>query len=113
MEELATDATENLDLAIDPKLAWALQHREEFPVDLNRADKAMLLRVPGLGVRSVQRIILARRHRSLRMGDLQRLRLPMGKLAAFVVTPDHRPRTLDRADLRARLAPASQGELFA
>ncbi len=112
VEELTSEDAENLDLAIDPKLAWALQHREEFPVDVNRASKEMLLRVPGLGVRSVQRVIQARRHRSLRMDDLARLRLPLGKLSAFVATPDHRPRTLDRADLRARLAPAPQGELF-
>jgi putative DNA modification/repair radical SAM protein len=113
VEELTSSDAENLDLALDPKLAWALQHREEFPVDVNRASREMLLRVPGMGVRSVQRVIQARRHRSLRMDDLARLRLPLGKLAAFVVTPDHRPRTLDRADLRSRLAPVRQGELFA
>jgi len=52
---------ENLDLEIDPKLAWALKHRERFPVDVNAADRELLLRTPGLGVRSVERIIAMRR----------------------------------------------------
>ncbi|MBV9785478.1 MAG: putative DNA modification/repair radical SAM protein [Acidisphaera sp.] len=113
-DELPTDRAGMLDLAVDPKLAWALAHRDRFPLDVNRAAREMLLRVPGLGVRSVDRIIAARRHRRLRMADLARLRLPLGKLAAFLVTPDHTPRRLlDAADLARRLAPARQGELFA
>jgi predicted DNA-binding helix-hairpin-helix protein len=95
-----------LDLGIDPKLAWALKHRGRFPVDLNRAPKEALLRVPGLGKKTVDRLIAARRHRSIRNGDLARLKLPMAKLLPFIVTADHRPRggTLDRADLRALVA---------
>ena len=113
IEELALAADDNLDLTMDPKLAWALQHRAAFPVDVNRASREMLLRVPGFGVRTVARIIAARRHRSLRMDDLARLRLPMRRVASFVVTPDHRPRGLDAAGLRARLSPPPrQAELF-
>ena len=59
-----------LDLAIDPKLAWALRNRERFPVDVNRADRELLLRVPGLGVKSVNRILASRRQRTLRLDDL-------------------------------------------
>ena len=114
LDELPLEDDGNLDLALDPKLAWALRHRGTFPVDLNAADRAMLLRVPGLGVKSVGRILQARRHRRLRMDDLARLRLPLAKLAPFVITADHRPRTLDRADLRARLVPPpAQRDLFA
>jgi predicted DNA-binding helix-hairpin-helix protein len=103
-----------LDLAIDPKLAWALEHREDFPMDVNRASREQLLRVPGFGVRSVDRILQARRHGRLRMADLGRLRLPIAKIAPFVVTADHRPRVLDRADLAGRLAPRPrQADLFA
>ena len=103
-----------LDLAIDPKLAWALRHRERFPVDVNRADRDMLLRVPGLGKRSVGRILAARRHRTLRLEDLGRLTASLRKLSPFVVTADHRPtHVLDRLDLRARLAPPEQLPLFA
>src|SRR6185295_18755344 len=65
--ELLPDAGNGaLSLDIDPKLAWALVHRECFPVDVNRADRELLMRVPGLGVRTVSRLIAARRHRRLR-----------------------------------------------
>ena len=80
-----------LSLEVDPKLAWALAHRERFPVDLNRAPKEMLLRVPGLGVKSVGRVLQARRVRRLRAADLERMHLPLAKLLPFVVVADHRP----------------------
>ncbi|WP_426955995.1 putative DNA modification/repair radical SAM protein [Muricoccus radiodurans] len=96
-----------LDLEVDPKLAWALKHRAIFPLDLNRADRELLLRVPGLGAKTVDRIISSRRVRAVRMADLARLRVPLRKLAPFVTAPDHRPRLglLDRADLRGLLVP--------
>jgi putative DNA modification/repair radical SAM protein len=96
-----------LDLGVDPKLAWALRHRDRFPVDLNRAPRELLLRVPGLGAKSVERILSARRFRAVRAEDLGRLRLILPKLLPFVVTADHRPRgnLLDRADLRRLVAP--------
>ncbi|MEO1048647.1 MAG: putative DNA modification/repair radical SAM protein, partial [Pseudomonadota bacterium] len=65
----ATGKDGNLPLDIDPKLAWALKFREHFPVDVNRASKEQLLRVPGLGTVAVQRILRARRHRTLRLDD--------------------------------------------
>jgi len=103
-----------LDLAIDPKLAWALKHRERFPVDVNAADREMLLRVPGLGTRVVDKIIASRRHSRLRLDDLARLTPGLKRARPFIVTDDHRPvRLLDRADLRQRLAPpAEQLSLF-
>jgi putative DNA modification/repair radical SAM protein len=81
-----------LSLDVDPKLAWALAHEERFPVDLNRAPREMLLRVPGLGVKAVDRLLLARRVRSLRADDLKRLHVPTRKVLPFVVLQDHRPR---------------------
>ena len=112
--ELATDAAGNMSLEIDPKLAWALQNRALFPVDVNTAPKEMLLRVPGLGVKTVGRLLASRRHRRIRMGDLSRLRLPVAKLMPFISTADHHPgATLDSAQLAARLAPkAKQLELI-
>ena len=92
-----------LDLEADPKLAWALKHRERFPVDLNAAERETLLRIPGLGVRAVDRIIAARRHRSLRLADVGRLTSSLRRALPFIVTPDPRPRGLDRLDLRSRL----------
>jgi len=112
-----TDTTQNgmLDLDIDPKLAWAIRHPERFPVDLNVASKEMLLRVPGLGVRNVKRVLMARRHGRLRVADVARLRAPMSKLLPFVQLADHHPRHAldDPTALRARLAPPPrQASLF-
>jgi putative DNA modification/repair radical SAM protein len=80
-----------LQLEVDPKLAWALAHPEKFPVDLNRAPRELLLRVPGLGVKAVDRLLLARRVRRVRADDLQRLHVPTRKVLPFVVVADHRP----------------------
>jgi len=112
----ATDAaTGCLPLDIDPKLAWALNHRATFPVDVNRAPREALLRVPGLGVKAVDRILSSRRHRRLRLDDVARLTTSIKKLRPFLIAADWRPIALiDRADLRARVAPpAKQLDLFA
>ena len=96
-----------LSLDIDPKLAWALANRARFPVDINRAPREMLLRVPGLGVKAVLRILQARRVRNIRADDLLRLHVPLKKVMPFVLLPDHHPgATLDAADLAARMSPA-------
>jgi putative DNA modification/repair radical SAM protein len=92
-----------LDLQIDPKLAWALQHRELFPVDINRGAREALLRVPGLGVRAVKRIVAARRGRTIRLEDLQRLRVPLRRVLPFVVVPGHVPRQLETSGLEREL----------
>jgi putative DNA modification/repair radical SAM protein len=92
-----------LDLQIDPKLAWALQHRELFPVDINLAPREALLRVPGLGVRAVKRIVAARRARTIRLEDLQRLRVPLSRVLPFVVAPGHVPRQLETSGLERQL----------
>ena len=114
--ELTLPEQPNLDLEIDPKLAWALAHREAFPVDLNRAPRELLLRVPGLGVRSVDRLLKQRRVRAIRAADLAALRVPLARVAPFVVTadrPDAALRELDLLALRARFAPpARQLDLF-
>ena len=95
-----------LDLQIDPKLAWALQHRSQFPVDINRANREMLLRVPGLGTRAVDRIIASRRTGSLRLEDVARLTGAISRARPFIVTSDYSPRSLlDDAHLRQKLVP--------
>lgn len=92
VSELTTAERPDLSLAIDPKLAWALRHRENFPVDLNRAPREMLWRVPGLGVRNVERILRVRRWHQLRLADLVRLRVRLGRVKPFIVVADHKPR---------------------
>ena len=111
----AAEKDGNLPLDIDPKLAWALKFREQFPLDVNRASKEQLLRVPGLGVKAVGKILASRRHRNLRLDDVARLTVSITKVRPFICTVDWRPVTLtDRADLRSMLAPkAQQLELFA
>jgi predicted DNA-binding helix-hairpin-helix protein len=80
-----------LDLVLDPKLAWALANRGRFPVDVNRADREMLLRVPGLGVRSVDRLLGVRRYKSIRLEDLARLSGALKRARPFVICEDWRP----------------------
>ena len=78
---------ENLDLEVDPKFAWAMRHRELFPVDVNVAAREMLLRVPGLGVRNVDRLLRLRAQRSVRDRDLQKLRI-IKRARSFLITAD-------------------------
>lgn len=110
----AAGADGNLPLDIDPKLAWALKFRESFPVDVNRAPKELLLRVPGLGTKAVGRILAVRRHRNLRLDDVARLTASLAKVRPFICTVDWRPTLLtDRADLKRLVAPkVEQLELF-
>jgi putative DNA modification/repair radical SAM protein len=88
----------DLDLEIDPKLAWALRNRGDFPVDVNTADRERLLRIPGLGVKAVDRLIEARRLKRMTLADLGRLTRGSARLKPFVIT----------ADLGQRLAGAPQ-----
>ncbi|EYF01403.1 putative DNA modification/repair radical SAM protein [Chondromyces apiculatus] len=113
--ELTTPDAPDLPLDHDPKLAWALRHRALFPLDLNTAAREALLRVPGLGVHSVDRILAARRVRPLRVDDLARLGASVRKVRPFVTAlgPNPEAHTLDRVDLQARLVPARQLDLFA
>ncbi len=98
-----------LDLDIDPKLAWALHNRDRFPVDVNAASREQLLRIPGLGSRTVDRIIATRRHRSLRLDDLARLSGAIRRARPFIIAQDHRPiAEHTSAQLRAALAPRPQ-----
>jgi putative DNA modification/repair radical SAM protein len=76
-----------LELEVDPKLSWALAHRDRFPVDVNRGSREELLRVPGLGVQAVKRILAARRLRKVRVDDLRRLRVPLRRVLPFVKLP--------------------------
>jgi putative DNA modification/repair radical SAM protein len=81
----------DLPLDIDPKLAWALAHRESFPVDLNRAPQRFIARVPGIGMRNAKRLVDLRRLRAIRYQDLIRLRCAMDKVKPFVVVQDYQP----------------------
>jgi predicted DNA-binding helix-hairpin-helix protein len=110
----ATDSTGMLPLDVDPKLAWALKFRDRFPVDVNRAPRELLLRIPGLGVRAVDRIVASRRWRQLTLDDVARLARSIAKVRPFIAAAGWLPAGLtDRVDLPQRLRPvAKQLELF-
>jgi putative DNA modification/repair radical SAM protein len=105
--EIVDPAKGMLSLDIDPKLAWALRHRERFPLDIARASREELLRVPGFGAKAVDRIIAMRRVTSIRLADLARLHIPGNKALPFVILGDHRPspHLLDDARLAERFKP--------
>lgn len=84
-EEILDEAHPKLDPLLDPKCNWALRHLDQFPVEINRADYEMLLRVPGIGVTCAKRIVMARRTANLTFEDLRKLRVVL-KRAVFFIT---------------------------
>jgi len=106
---------ENLDLEKDPKLSWALRHRDYFPIDVNKASARQLLRVPGLGARNVARILKIRHYHQINLEDLAKLRVRLSKAKWFIVTADYNPNVyqLDAEKLEEKLKPkAIQPSLF-
>ncbi|MEM6396056.1 MAG: putative DNA modification/repair radical SAM protein [Bacteroidota bacterium] len=103
--EIVDERFPNLDLAIDPKLAYALRNPQHFPIDVNTAPKEWLLRVPGLGVKSANRIVKARRFRSLRKEHLQKIGIVWKRAKYFLKTGDRDYIQLDwkPEDLRQRI----------
>jgi putative DNA modification/repair radical SAM protein len=101
-----------LDLTVDPKLAWALANRDRFPVDVNTAPREDLLRVPGLGVKAVDRVLASRTVKSLRLEDVAKLTRSVKSARAFLVASDWTPAALlDRERLRQIVAPNAQRQL--
>ncbi|CAK7254768.1 MULTISPECIES: putative DNA modification/repair radical SAM protein [unclassified Shinella] len=106
VDEITASTGGMLDLDMDPKLAWALTHRQTFPVNVNRAERETLLRVPGFGLKTVDAILSSRRFRRLRLEDLARLGVSLRKVRAFIEAEGWTPRRLaDRADLKTLFAP--------
>jgi putative DNA modification/repair radical SAM protein len=112
-EEIFAGASPMLDLQLDPKRAWALRNPHLFPLDVNRAPRELLLRVPGLGVRVVDRLLAARRLGALRLDDVARVCLRIGAVRPFLTTPDWRPNGRETPETLARARPPQQLELFA
>ena len=103
-----------LALDVDPKLGWALRNRHFFPVDLNRDSREQLLRVPGLGVKTVDLLVKMRRVRAIRLLDLARMRTSYTKALPFMSCKDHYPsgQELTSAALRAQYAPQTSQSAF-
>jgi putative DNA modification/repair radical SAM protein len=83
VEEIV-DEGEDLPLEYDPKCAWALKNLQLVPVEINRADLHMLLRVPGIGVRNAHKILQARRYGKLAFEDLQKMRIALKRARHFI-----------------------------
>ncbi len=84
VDELVDDVHPDLDLEVDPKLAWALRHPEVFPVNVNTADYEMLLRVPGIGTRSAALIVASRRFSRIGFYELKKMGAVMKKAKYFI-----------------------------
>ncbi len=114
VSEITAGPEDNLPLDRDPKLDWALRHREFFPLDVNKAPRAALLRIPGFGVRNVNRIVRIRRHQPLSLHDLVKLRIPVQRAKYFVITSDHNPaaKQIDSLQLPGRVVQPQQLSLF-
>jgi len=114
VSEIVSEAHPNLELDIDPKTAWAIRNPAYFPVDVNRASRQQLLRIPGLGLKSVDKILRIRRYRQLKLQDLLTLRIIWKRAQAFTITVDYHPGQLtDSAKLAARLRPSLANEATA
>lgn len=105
VNEITTAPDGNLDLAVDPKLAWALAHRDQFPIDVNRAPRRMLLRIPGVGAKSVDKMLELRRLKRLTSLDLKKLKVAWSRAKYFVLVSDDNPalRRLEGVDLYQHL----------
>lgn len=105
----------DLALDIDPKLAWALENRSVFPLDLNRAEAALIARIPGIGLRTAQRLVELRRERRIRYQDVARMRCVLSKAKPFIITCDYHPQQAEssslllREQMRERPAPQQMG----
>ena len=103
--EIVDDHQPFLDLEIDPKLAWALRNSHVFPIDINQAPREMLLRIPGVGVRSVQKILMARKFQTLSYYDLKKMGVTLSRAKYFITCSGATPLagTIDPLRLRSLL----------
>lgn len=83
-QELLSEDRPNFNILLDPKADWALRHLEQFPVEINRADYQMILRVPGIGVKSARRIMGARRNGNLNFEDLKKIGVTLKRALYFI-----------------------------
>ncbi|HEY0298289.1 MAG TPA: putative DNA modification/repair radical SAM protein [Arachidicoccus sp.] len=88
LEEVLNDEHPDLDLDVDPKLSWALRNPQHFPIDINTADYKMILRVPGIGVRSAKKIIQARKFGKLHIFQIQKMGIAYNRARHFIRCAD-------------------------
>ncbi|WP_149303037.1 putative DNA modification/repair radical SAM protein [Pareuzebyella sediminis] len=110
--ELLNKNHPNLDIDVDPKLGWALRNLSYFPVDINRADKIVLARVPGLGIQSIHKIISARRFRKLNWEHLKKIGVALNRAKYFIVcdTQGWKHQDLDASKIKGLILQNSSGK---
>lgn len=114
VDEIVNDAYPDLDLELDPKLSWALRHPEQFPVDVNKVDYEMLLRVPGIGVKSAKLIVASRRYGRLGSYQLKKIGIVMKKAQYFITCNELSVRTVNEMApqvMRQLLAPSPRKKI--
>jgi putative DNA modification/repair radical SAM protein len=113
-EELTSSAQPDLSLTEDPKLRWARNHPEFFPIDINAAPREALLRVPGIGYRNVDRILRVRRYQRLALDHLRKLKVRLKLASEFLIAADYLPKPLAKTPLSPAptIAAAQQLDLF-
>ena len=112
IKELLNPTHQNLDLDIDPKLSWALRNLHLFPIDINKADKILLARVPGLGMKSVGKILNARKFRKLNWDHLKKIGIALNRAKYFLVCDSRHweRRDLQAAQIKGLILQNSQGK---
>lgn len=112
VDEIVHPTFPNLSLDLDPKLSWALRNPHFFPISLQTAAKEILLRIPGIGVQNVLKILQIRRWHQIKIADLKKLRLSLKKVLPFVEVQDHRPHKIDPQHWTTLFLKPQQLELF-
>lgn len=115
VRELLNEKHPNFNVVIDPKCDWAINHLEQFPVEIMRADYYTLLRIPGLGVKSARRIVSARRYGVLDFDSLKKMGVVL-KRAAYFITCNGKtmiPLKMDRDYIARALADKDRKQIFA
>lgn len=114
VDEIVNDAYPHLDLEVDPKLSWALRHPERFPVDVNKADYEMLLRVPGIGVKSANMIVASRRFSKLGTYQLKKIGVVLKKAQYFITCHELSVKTVNETspeEVRRLLLPKPKKQI--
>ena len=98
------DVNENLNIQFDPKTYWALRHLEHFPIDINKASKEVLIRIPGIGIRGAQKIMQARAYKQLTFEDLKALKISLKRAKYFIIAGKEFERRVPLYEDRLKIA---------
>lgn len=112
VNELLNDTHPNLDIEVDPKLSWALRNLNHFPVDINKAEKHLLARIPGVGMKSVSKIINGRKFRKLNWDHLKKMGVAINRAKFFILcdSPNWERRDLDADRIKGMILKTSMGK---